>query len=313
MAIESGARMKIGLCDIDPNIASRIREMLDYLRTMEFQDHHNPTTPERDAQIAARNILQRTDMVPFAARLASSVGVGFLTLFLVAGGINSGAIPGPMVIAGPALGGLTYWFSWWVNKQQRVDDLDGSMTSEEVRASCSVINATPSETSYFESIALMLEIGSQLDARTGKDILSELNVLIAQARQLHVHRDNLRAAINAESADALVTQREELRTKLSRITDEAARRAIEQSIELLETRCQVAQTLQPSLERVEAQQEVIQQTLASVQSSLARMKVAPGVVIAPDIAEIQSSILEVTGQTRAVEQAVQEVMSIRSG
>jgi len=65
----------------------------------------------------------------------------------VAGGINSGTIPGPLVIAAPALGGLTYWLSWWVNKQQRVDDLDRSTTSEEVRAACSVINATPSETS----------------------------------------------------------------------------------------------------------------------------------------------------------------------
>ena len=305
--------MKIGLRDIDPNIARRIREMLDYMRTMEFQDHQHPHTPERDAQLAARTVLQRTDTVPLVLRWASSVGVGFLTLFLVAGGINSGAIPGPLVIAGPALGGLTYWLSWWVNKQQRVDALDKSMTSEEVRAACPVIDATPSETSYFESIALILEIGAQLDAQTGKDILSELNVLTAQARQLQAHRDNLRAVINAESADALVAQREDLRTKLSRTTDEAARRAIKQSIELLETRCQVAQTLQPSLERVEAQQEVIRQTLASVQSSLARMKVAPDALTAPDIAVIQSSISEVTGQTRAVEQAVQEVMSIRSG
>ena len=176
--------MKIGLRDIDPNIARRIREMLDYMRTMDFQDHRNQSTPERDAQLAARTVLQRTDTVPLALRWASSVGVGFLTLFLVAGGINSGAIPGPMVIAAPALGGLTYRLSWWLNKKQRVDDLDRSMTSEEVRAACSVIDATPSETSYFESIALILEIGAQLDAQTGKDILSELNVLIAQARQL---------------------------------------------------------------------------------------------------------------------------------
>jgi len=305
--------MKIGLRDIDPNIARRIREMLDYMRTMEFQDRQHSHSPERDAQLAARTVLQRTDTVPHVVRLASGVGIGLLTLFMVAGGINSGTIPGPMVMAAPALGGLTYWLSWWVNKQQRVDDLDRSMTSEEVRAACSVINAMRSETSYFESIALMLEIGAQLDVQTGIDILSELNLLIAQARQLQAHRDNLRAAINAESADALVAQREDLRTKLSRTTDEAARQAIEQSIELLETRCQVAQTLQPSLERVEAQQEVILQTLASVQSSLARMKVAPDALTAPDLAVIQSSISEVTGQTRAVEQAVQEVMSIRSG
>jgi hypothetical protein len=305
--------MKIGLRDLDPNIARRIREMLDYMRTLEFHDRQHPHTREREAQLAARTVLQRTSTAPLVLRFASSVGVGFLTLFLVAGGINSGTIPGPLVIAAPALGGLTYWLSWWVNKQQRVDDLENSMTSEEVRAAGSVMNATPCETSYFESIALLLEIGAQLDARTGTDILSELNVLIAQASQLQAHRDNLRAAINAESADTLVAQCEDLRTKLSRTTDEAARQAIEQSIELLETRCQVAQTLQPSLERVEAQQEVIRQTLVSVQSSLARMKVAPDALTVPDISVIQSSISEVTGQTRAVEQAVQEVMAIRSG
>jgi len=304
--------MKIGLSDIDPNIATRIREMLDYMRTMGFQDHPLSHTPERDAQLAALTVLQRKDTVPHVVRLASSVGVGFLTLFLLAGGINSGTIPGALVIAAPALGGLTYWLSWWVNKRQRVDDLDRSMTSEEARAACSVINATPFETTYFESIALILEIGGQLDAQTGRDILSELNVLVAQAHQLQAHGDNLRAAMNAESADALVAQREDLRTKRSRSTDEEARRAIERSIALLETRCQVAQSLQPSLERVEAQQEVIRQTLASVQSSLARMKVAPDALTAPDIAEIQSSISEVTGQTRAVEQAVQEVMAIGS-
>ena len=69
--------------------------------------------------------------------------------------------------------------------------LDPGRAGTRRRAACSVINATPSETSYFESIALILEIGAQLDAQTGKDILSELNVLIAQARQLQAHRDNL--------------------------------------------------------------------------------------------------------------------------
>src|SRR5438128_12404418 len=98
--------MKIGLRDIDPNIARRIREMLDYMRTMEFQDHQHPHTPERDAQLAARTVLQRTDTVPHVVRLASSVGVGFLTLFMVAAGINSGAIPAPMVMAAPRLGGV---------------------------------------------------------------------------------------------------------------------------------------------------------------------------------------------------------------
>src|SRR5437870_12973833 len=70
IAIESRARMKIGLRDIEPNIARRIREMLDYMRTIGFE---HPHTPERDAQLAARTVLQRKDTVPHVVRLASSV------------------------------------------------------------------------------------------------------------------------------------------------------------------------------------------------------------------------------------------------
>ncbi len=109
----------IGLKDIDAAIAARIHAILGELRLMDFGNHNSPHSPERDAQLAARSVLQRKDKIPFAARLASSVVLGLTTLFLVAPAINSGTLPGPFVIAIPAIGGLTYWLSWWVNKQQR--------------------------------------------------------------------------------------------------------------------------------------------------------------------------------------------------
>ena len=205
----------IGLKDIDPAIAERIHAMLGVLRMIDFGDHHSPHSPERDAQRAARSVLQRKDKIPLAVRLASSVGLGFTTLFLAAPAINSGTLPGPFVLAAPAIGGLTYWLSWWVNKQQRVDDLDTAMTSEEVRAACSVINPTPSEASYLESIALLVEMQSQVDAQTGKDILTEMNTMMVQCHQLDGYQQNLRAAINAESAEAVVVQREQLRAVCS--------------------------------------------------------------------------------------------------
>ncbi len=185
------------------------------------------------------------------------------------------------------------------------------MSSEEVRAACSVINPTPSEASYLESIALLVEMQSKLDAQTGEEILAELNTMMAQCHQLDAHQKDLRAAINAESVEALIAKREEFRARLLHTSDADARIAIEQSVELIDSRCQVAQNPQPGLERVEAHQEVIRQTLASVQSSLARMKVAPAALAAPDLALIQDSISEITGQTRAVEDAVQEVMALR--
>ena len=106
VAIESRVHMKIGLSDVEPNIARRIREMVDYMRTMEFQDRQHPHTLEREVLLAARAVLQRPGVTPFVLRMVASVGVGFLTLILVAKGINSGTIPGPMVIAAPAFGEL---------------------------------------------------------------------------------------------------------------------------------------------------------------------------------------------------------------
>src|SRR5262249_31385145 len=144
-----------------------------------------------------------------------------------ASGINAGTIPGPFVLAAPALGGLSYWFAWWVNKQGRVDDLDSSMQIEEVRAACSIINPSAAESSYLESIALLLEL-PQLDEQTGKDVLAELNLLMMQSGQLAEHRENLRAAINAESLTELISKRDDLRARLAKTQDPDAKAALEQ-------------------------------------------------------------------------------------
>jgi hypothetical protein len=92
-----------------------------------------------------------------------------------------------------------------------------------------------------------------------------------------------------------------------------AREAIGQSLELLEERLKDAGALQPGLERVEAQQEVIEQTFGSVQAALSRMKVAPSRIDPPDIQELRRSVVQVRDQTRAVEQAVEEVLTVQAG
>ena len=274
---------------------------------MGFQEHQHPHAPERDEDLAARAVLQGRDKVPLVARWAASVGVGFGILLASAAGINSG-VNSRAICHGSSGAWRTDLLVLLVGEQngpkRRARHQDGQRRdsrgfihyqSDTVRTFLSGIR------SLCSSI-----IQPSLDRDTGKDILTELNTLIAQSRKIDAYRSNLVAAVNAESADALVAQREELRSRLSRTTDATAQSAIEQSIELIDSRCRVAETLRPSLERVEAQQEVIRQTLASVQSSLARMKVAPAALAAPDLAVIQASISDVTGQTRAVEEAVQE-------
>lgn len=63
--------------------------------------------------------------------------------------------------------------------------------------------------------------------------------------------------------------------------------------------------------RLDDQCEVIEQTLLSVQASVSRLQVAPTALTAPDVEEVKRVVGEITHQTRAVEDAVQQVMAIR--
>jgi hypothetical protein len=65
--------------------------------------------------------------------------------------------------------------------------------------------------------------------------------------------------------------------------------------------------LEVSLSRIEAQQELVNQTFASVQATLSRARVAPSGLGSPDLAATFASLAEIGRQTRAVEQAVSEV------
>ncbi|HEV2472693.1 MAG TPA: hypothetical protein VGS41_08520, partial [Chthonomonadales bacterium] len=72
-----------------------------------------------------------------------------------------------------------------------------------------------------------------------------------------------------------------------------------------------ARAFERSIERINAQQEAILQTLSSAQSALARMHLAREADSAAT-EEIAGVVARMNAQTTAVEQAVQEVMSLRS-
>ena len=57
---------------------------------------------------------------------------------------------------------------------------------------------------------------------------------------------------------------------------------------------------------------MIIQTLLSVQSSLARLQVAPKAVSRPELEEVTRTVAGINAQTRAVEQAVEEVLTVRN-
>jgi hypothetical protein len=94
--------------------------------------------------------------------------------------------------------------------------------------------------------------------------------------------------------------------------DERARADLSQSLAICEERLRNARELDPLIERLDAQREVVIQTMLSVQSSVSRLQIAPSALTAPDVADVRRVIGEVNVQTKAVEDAVQQVMALRA-
>ncbi|MEP6754430.1 MAG: hypothetical protein ABJA67_02930, partial [Chthonomonadales bacterium] len=163
-----------------------------------------------------------------------------------------------------------------------------------------------------ETVCALLEAGGNISDETGQDILITLGKLLEQARYVKDRRERLRNATGAESAADLAEERERLALRITKVEDPQARQDLTQSLAMCDERLRHARELSPLLERLDAQCEVIEQTLLSVQASVSRLQVAPSAITAPDVEEVKRVVDEITTQTQAVEDAVQQVMSLRS-
>ncbi len=186
------------------------------------------------------------------------------------------------------------------------------VNSEELRALSTGLELGDPEMVYLDTVCALLEAGGNISPRTGQDILSTLGTLLEQARYVNDRRERLRKASGADSASELVEERERLAERIVKAEDPQARKDLTQSLAMCDERLRHARELAPLLERLDAQCEVIEQTLLSVQASVSRLQVAPSALTAPDVEEVKRVVGEITAQTQAVEDAVQQVMAIRS-
>lgn len=237
------------------------------------------------------------------------LGTGVLLAVLTGAGSEPGAILGGLgggvgTFVGMMGAGFGHSFSTW---HQRIDIVHPDLLA----AALPLLSLSRVEKAYGEALVSLAALES-LDERTGRDILSQLNSLIAHYRQLESQRERLRAAIGGNTVESLETERKTLQRRADEANAPLTKRALQESLQMCEARIQQAQALEPPLHRMDAQQEVIIQTLASVQASLARLQVAPAALSAPDVEDIRQTVSQISTQAQAVEQAVQEVMAARS-
>lgn len=175
------------------------------------------------------------------------------------------------------------------------------------------LNLSPVERAYCEALVVLSAEHTGLDEVTARDVLTRLNLLVQHSRELETRRESLARMLGSERLSELEAERDRIAGRLEAVSDAQARDSLQQSLSLCENRLSQASSVAPHIERLEAQQEVVIQTMQSVAASLARMQALPADTESPVVDEIKRSVSDVVTQVRAVEQAVQEVVSLQRG
>jgi hypothetical protein len=190
-----------------------------------------------------------------------------------------------------------------------------------LRELLSQVAHTRAERTYAETVLLLMERGMSKNAPREKEscsLLAQMNALMQAGRELEAQEKKLQSSAGGDQVAALQTEREELERRRDAATDPVARQALAQSLELCAARLDSARRLGPVRERVQAQQEVVAQTLLTLQGALVHRDAVPeggdaSLSLPPVAARVQEVITQINNQTRAVEEAVQEVMALRAG
>jgi hypothetical protein len=299
--------MSVGFRDLDQTLAERLNERASRVWT--------PPQHASAEELERRAALTRL----FAPKGAAAIAVlaPALAAGLTVGALSAAALSGN----GAASGGLGF-ISGWVtfclsiplsivgNRNSLSNRLAVRVSGTELLTLADLLSLTEIEKVYISVAALLADQPAGMSDTVVQEILGDINSLLKQHRQLNRQREDLLTAMGSSSVVEMETKRSELLRLSEETSDAVARSAVSQSLEMLQERLHAARSLQPGLERVSAQLEVIEQTLASVQGALARLKVAPAPISSPQLEDLRVNISQVTGQSRAVEEAVQEVMSL---
>jgi hypothetical protein len=290
--------MRIGLKDIDPDIAARLIE-----RVKAAADKFNAKEEMTEAERQAYEVIK--------ARLAALNVRGGCTFFLTllfAPAVYWFVSRDLHVLFGMAAGlatlysGMVWALQADLNKQMRKE-----VSPEEIRAGLTLLELTPTERLYGESILLLLNAADNLDAEHTKDVLRQLNEMMRRSRRVDERIISIRQAVQSADLAKSEAERAELAAQMEASQDDAVRENLRSRLELIDGSLRDGHDLVASLDRMETERELVDQTLASMNSALTRALAAPDVSFTHEVEEITSTAARINAQARAEEQAVQEV------
>jgi hypothetical protein len=172
---------------------------------------------------------------------------------------------------------------------------------------------TPLERAYADIVLELSKATNEHEGALARGLLKQVNGLLQSGRQLEHRRNDLREAMGAKPLVALEAEREDFLRRAAEARDPDTRQVLLQSAELCGGRIESVRALTALDSRLGVQWGLIEQTLASVHASFARMRNAPEGIGGTSVEKITETVTEIQGKTRAIEQAVEEVMQLRVG
>jgi hypothetical protein len=296
--------MKIRDEDIEPKTRKRLQSAME-------ASWANPTPSP--AELHARQLTQRhlnhTQTKPFLLYFTGLLGalmvgaIGIMNVMASPAGFEWGwgAMSASTFILGIILG--VRFLRWAKSDLVHIELLTAWLP---------LLDLTPAERVYGETIALLAATNTNLDEATQRDLLSQLNTLMTQYRHLDEQREAVLRVAGVDTLASLDTEQARLAHLLAETGDAQARETLQASLNLCQSRLTNARALTQTRERLDAQQELLLQTFASIRDSLTRNKAASVPLSLPDVEEIHRNVREINIHAASVETAVQEVLTLQT-
>ena len=314
--------MRIGLNDIEPRIAHEIKTRLvapksemfwtSFWFPLGFTWLRKRRRPKEEQHLVE---LVREREAPFLWRVEATFALPAILAIFAAVFLLSNNIPGDWATfdALALWAGATGFGTWRTAKYHPLRQLKRHVTLEEMRAIFPILRLTRAERIYCDALEMLAR--TETDAETGatmRDALKQLNDLLRNSRLLDTRRVNLLSIMGMNSIPELQAEFGALGRKLDTTTDTVTRQSLQQSLQMCAARIENARSIEQNMERLHSQQEAIVQTLATALSSMARLQAAPDVQSEAAAHEIAATVAQMNQQTYSVEQAVEEVITLRN-
>ena len=322
--------MRVGLKDIDPQIAEQLRKRLcppdhDFLAegihwgglpfrfqwgnkpgAFGMEKKRKPTETEKRAYELYQKTHTKADAQVATAILLSPLS-GIITMvgMHAMGLTNALAVIGTTLVAG-GVAGTGIYSGYRLSYPQRIER---SLYYEEMRAVFPLLRLSRAERIYLDGIELLAKTETDEESQVSmREALAQCGDLLTNSRKLESTRQSILSLMGMNSVPDLEREYGDLGRKYDTATDSVVRKALEQSLQMCADRLESAKQLRQTLERVSGQQEAIGQTLASAVSAMARLQLAPSVHTESAAAQIAEQVTQMNRQTYAMEQAVEEVI-----